>query len=1445
MRGSGTFPHALQILFAASLSGCVALNDVAIPTSSDVNSTSLSVAGVSSISIAGPTAGLATYCSDPFIATLKDATGAIATTTEDLTITLSGSGAGAFYSDAGCATPLTTMAVPTGSSIVTFYVNSSTPAALTVSLAIARLGASTINYTVNPNDYTIAVFAGDTQSGTVATALSLPLVAVVKDAADNVVNAATVDWTSTSGTLGSASSVTDSSGLASTTFTLPTVTGSKSIVATVRGTSATATFSASASAGAAAAISVASGNNQSGGVSTSLSNPLVAFVSDAYGNAVFNATVNWTKSAGALGSASSTSNAAGAASTTFTLGATSGAHTITATLNGTAISTTFTATGSSCVGSALTAAPFGSGDGSSGTPYLVCTPTQFNQIADNTGYMAKYFLLDADLDMTGVSVSMIGSTTHPFTGTFDGGNHTISNLTITTTADNTALFSYTGGSSVIKNLNFSTATISAGAHDNVGVVVGYANTTAGTIQNISVTGATVSGRDYVGGIIGTHNYWAGTITVTKTSAVSSSISGRSYVGGIIGNFMNGTFTKNMARANVTGTSQYDGGLAGYWNGGGTFADSYATHDGTYGTITGTANVGGAIGAVNNSGVAQRIFSTGTVTSAGTKSGLIGSGSGTLSSAFWDTQTSGISAAGAGYGTTTAILQDITPYLAKDFDFAATWAAPATGGYPTLQWMNSSYSLPTLASLFGGGTGTSGDPYLISTNAQLKNLAYAVNMSSTVRTKYFKLTAIIDMAGVKFGGIGSVSTPFAGYLDGNSKTISNLTISLPYGASAAGLFAAVAGGNYHDLTLASPSITAATTDNVGSLIGYSTAGTIASNITVTNASITGQDYTGAIWGQYTGCFNCGYVGSLTGAAVSGSTISGRDFTGGMVGSDISGSTFNLQTSKVTSTSVSGRNRVGGIIGQRVSGTFAKNYAIANVTASASYAGGLIGYWWGNGSVTDSFSRFDGTYGTINAATDYAGGAIGYINNAGNLTRVFAANPVSTSGAHKGGLIGDASGTAGKDSFWDTTVSGIAAGSGYGTGYDSATLQNTNLFASQDYDFSASWTVPVGSAYPSLQWDATSYSNPTLASLLTTGAGTSGSPYEIGSADTLKNMVLAVNLYSAARTAYYKLTADLNMNGTPFAGVGSVAIAFAGYFDGNNKTISNLTLLVPAKAGMAGLFNNVSGGSYHDLTINSLTINAPTVSYVGGIIGYSTGTATVSNVTITSATITGSNYTGGIWGQYAACFNCPNTGTISGSSVSGATIAGNNYVGGLIGSDIYGSTFNLNTSRVTNSTVSGANYIGGILGSRSSGGTLTRVSANANVTGSANRVAGIAGLWNGGGTFSNVASLYDGTKGTITGVSYVGGVIGEVTNSTTPSRLFSSSPVVATSNKGGLVGTGAGGAGADSFWDSDVATGVAGGWGVSKSTADAQTAATYAAWDLTTVWNAVDGSYPTLR
>jgi len=168
---------------------------------------------------------------------------------------------------------------------------------------------------------------------------------------------------------------------------------------------------------------------------------------------------------------------------------------------------------------------------------------------------------------------------HPFTGSFDGGGHSISGLIIFSPDDGRqGMFSYIGSSAEIKNLGLEGGSITGG--NFIGSLVGG---NFGTVQNCYATGS-VTGGNSAGGLVG---YSRGTV---HNSYATGSATGGNYVGGLVGYNYSGTVHNSYATSSVTGDIAV-GGLVGYNFPNGTVHNSYAT-----GSVTGRDHVGGLLGA---------------------------------------------------------------------------------------------------------------------------------------------------------------------------------------------------------------------------------------------------------------------------------------------------------------------------------------------------------------------------------------------------------------------------------------------------------------------------------------------------------------------------------------------------------------------------------------------------------------------------------------------------------------------------------------------------------------------------------------------------------------------------------------------------------------------------------------------------------------------------------
>ena len=244
----------------------------------------------------------------------------------------------------------------------------------------------------------------------------------------------------------------------------------------------------------------------------------------------------------------------------------------------------------------------------------------------------------------------------------------------------------------------------------------------------------------------------------------------------------------------------------------------------------------------------------------------------------------------------------------------------------------------------------------------------------------------------------------------------------------------------------------------------------------------------------------------------------------------------------------------------------------------------------------------------------------------------------------------------------------------------------------------------------------------------GIGTEINPYVIRTVAQLQNLATQVNEGNEFKGKYFILASDLNLSGInwepigygrtddadPYPDDGTAFNGFAGHFDGDGHTISNLQIhRAPAtttwEESYVGLFGCVeSGASIKNLSIENIDISAN--SLIGSVVGYvpndevaNPGVTIFDNITVTgSIKINGQTNIGGILGR-----NEPRTKLImtnchveadEGSNIT--AIAGaweSNFVGGIVGAAYSGNSNTFNNVSVENLVISGdVEAVGGIAG-----------------------------------------------------------------------------------------------------------------------------------------------------
>ena len=314
----------------------------------------------------------------------------------------------------------------------------------------------------------------------------------------------------------------------------------------------------------------------------------------------------------------------------------------------------------------------------------------------NNGAIDINITLTADITLTGEWTPIGIDDKHQYIGTFDGGNHTISGLTVTGSDEYAGLFGYIGkDGGTVKNVKLENVQITSNnQYANVGGVAGYSR---GNIENCSVSGS-VSSRCTAGGVVG--QQFGGSITLCGSSAT---VKGTGEVGGVAGKTDNSaTLTACYATGNVTferasTINTFAGGVVGFNGTGSILTACYATGNVTgTGTGTGSCYVGGITGD-NASGTLTACYhATGTVSGPdGATGGVTGRnytslGAPVITACYWgdNGQEQGIGYNQAGTGETTQVDGPTTWQTAVDAMNTAlnseSWKYVLNGALPTLE-----------------------------------------------------------------------------------------------------------------------------------------------------------------------------------------------------------------------------------------------------------------------------------------------------------------------------------------------------------------------------------------------------------------------------------------------------------------------------------------------------------------------------------------------------------------------------------------------------------------------------------------------------------------------------------------------------------------------------------------------------------------------------------------
>ena len=1005
---------------------------------------------------------------------------------------------------------------------------------------------------------------------------------------------------------------------------------------------------------------------------------------------------------------------------------------------------------------------FAGGDGSAASPFEIANGEQLayfeKQVNGGKNYSYKYIKLTANIDLGGREWKPIGFDGQ-FEGSFDGDGHTVSNF-------------------IINKSGYSK--------------VGLFGEALGTIKNLGVENAEVTGDDYVGGICGCNG---GTIA---NCYVEATVRGNNYIGGICGiNY--GTVT-NCYNAGAVGGTRLVGGICG--SSSDTITNCYNSA-----TVSGTEYVGGVCGENSlTSESVEKSYNTGKVSGTNYVGGVCGGNSSTVTNCYYNKDIctvggiSGSDADGSATGLTTDELCGELPNGFANYVWIKGSIDPVTDSknpklrtftytFPSLKGVGEAYIISEKQYNFSINGNEDWQEYtLISTAEEFK----AFIKDSSAWGKNYILGADIDLGGAEITPIGEFKPNyiFTGKFSGNGHTVSNFKINKPDNDQI-GLFG-YSEGLIMELGVENAEVTGS--EDVGSICGYN-AGTITDCHNA--ATVNGNSYIGGICGRNEGtitdCHNAatvnGYsdVGGISGRNVkingsigiiincynSGSVKGNDSFIGGVCGENYNGTIENSYNTGA----VSGKNQVGGVCGVST-GIITNSYNTGTVNGTNG-VGGVCGGTTRNEIDSPSITNCYNT-GAV-SGEESIGGVCGSCNE-NIIKNCYNTGAVTGSGLIIGGICGYSSDGSTISSCYNTgAVSGNSWGFGGVCGERESSAVITNCYYNKDIctvggiddsDVDGSATglttdelcngLPEG--FESSVWvggdhkfaynsdnermRSAEYSFPCFRSvgkaytvrkklynfISYTDDSSDWQEYTlISTADEFK----AIGEDSSNWSKNYVLGADIDLGGAEITPIGNSTTKFTGKFSGDGHIVSNFKINKP-RSQYVGLFGSIDN-LITDLSIENAAVEG--YYYVGGICGKNYGA--IQNCS-SAASVKGCSYVSGVCGyneESKRIINCYNTGTVSGTE----------YVGGVCGENKSGTVSNCyNTG-----AVSGTDYIAGVCGYND--GTIIKCYNTGDISAEngANCIGGVCGS-NKNGT---ITDCYNSGSADGKNAIGVGGVCGE--------------------------------------------------------------------------------------
>lgn len=509
------------------------------------------------------------------------------------------------------------------------------------------------------------------------------------------------------------------------------------------------------------------------------------------------------------------------------------------------------------------------GIGSENDPFQIENIDHLYWISQHSEEWNKHFIQTEDIDAYGTIAlpdgwptigyfNYISNDQLAFTGSYDGLNHSISNLySKGNDSTYTALFGWT-------------------SHAN--------------LRNLRLNNLEMTSKNSTSGLIGTMEF-----TSVSNCSTNGNITAISSVSGLCVNISDSsTIESSFSNCNITGIN----GVANfiYTSNLSTISDCYSQ-----GSVTGLDTIGGLIGLSYDSQISN-CYSISPIIGLNDIGGLISfsNTSTTVSNSFWDTQASGQTNSSAGIGKNNIEMKLPSTFEQANWDFQSIWGISRilNDGYPFLQ----SFTEIPRAIPPSQGDGSLDDPYQIDSLEHL----FWISECPSEWNKFYIQTNDIDAEKTNtlysgFSPIGNYITMFSGSYNGQGHIIDNLYMVRDTTFDT-GLFGYTHKADIRYLGLKNVNIMGEAV--VGALSGYN----VQSNIEYcfSTGEISGTSYLGGLvgWNYYSTINNCYSIAA----------VNGMNYVGGLVGENGLSSSINTCYS---SGAVSGTDNTGGFAGNNLS------------------------------------------------------------------------------------------------------------------------------------------------------------------------------------------------------------------------------------------------------------------------------------------------------------------------------------------------------------------------------------------------------------------------------------------------------------------------------------------------------------------------------------------------